>query len=127
MARIAVVDDSRLARTFAVAALRGAGHEVFEVDPTSLFGVMETLKGEAPDLMVVDYLMPLCPAQSLIRACREDEALKGMRIVVLTAHRDMEALDRLDSFGVSQVVLKPVAPEALAVIVLDALEQDLPG
>lgn len=127
MARIAIVDDSRLARTFAAAALKGQGHESIDIDPTSLFGVLESLKEEKPDAMVVDWLMPLCPAQSLIRACREDEALQGMRIVVLTAHRDDEVLGRLERFGVSHVLLKPVAPEALAALVKDALDKDIPG
>lgn len=127
MARIAVVDDSRLARTFAMAALKGQGHDVVDIDPTSLFGVLELLKEQKPDAMVVDWLMPLCPANSLIRACREDEALKGMRIVVLTAHRDDDVLGRLERFGVSHVLLKPVAPEALAALVRDALEKEIPS
>ena len=127
MARIAIVDDSRLARTFAAAALKAHGHDILDVDPTSLFGVLEILKGPpVPDVMVVDYLMPLCPAQSLIRACREDVSLKNMRIVVLTAHRDDEALGRLGPFGVSHVLLKPVQPDALAVLVADALEKGIP-
>lgn len=126
MPSIAVVDDSRLARTFAMAALKGQGHEVVDIDPTSLFGVLEALKEKRPDCMVVDWLMPLCPAQSLIRACREESSLANMRIVVLTAHRDDEVLGRLERFGVSHVLLKPVAPEALAALVKDALDRAVP-
>lgn len=127
MARIAVVDDSRLARTFAMAALKGKGHEVIDIDPTSLFGVLEILKDKVPDAMVVDWLMPLCPAQSLLRACRDDLVLQHMRIVVLTAHRDDEVLGRLERFGVTHVLLKPVAPEALVALVNDALEREIPS
>jgi DNA-binding response OmpR family regulator len=113
MARIAIVDDSRLARTFAASALRGHRHEVREIEPTSLFSVLETLKSYRPDLVIVDYLMPLCPGLSLIRACTEDEHLAQMRILVLTAHREEEAIGLLEGMGVRLCLHKPVAPEAL--------------
>ena len=44
MGRIMIVDDSRLARTFAAACLRKQGHEVLEVDPTSIFDVLKAVK-----------------------------------------------------------------------------------
>lgn len=126
MARIAVVDDSRLARTFAASALRANGHEVKEIDPTSLFNVLEALKSYAPDLMLVDYLMPFCPGLSLIRACSEDERLMGVRILVLTAHHDEEALRLLDHFGVSRCLHKPVTPDMLATVVGQTLSEGRP-
>ena len=121
MARVAVVDDSRLARTFAASALRGHGHEVRELEPTSLFHVLEALKAYRPDLMVVDYLMPFCPGLSLIRACSEDDSLNTMRILVLTAHHEEEALRLLDSFGVQRCLHKPVSPDLLVTVVKQIL------
>lgn len=123
MARIAIVDDSRLARTFAANALRGHRHEVREIEPTSLFNVMEALKAYQPDLVIVDYLMPLCPGLSLIRACTEDEHFKKIRIVVLTAHHEEEAISLLINMGVGLCLHKPVAPAVL----VDAVEQVLAG
>lgn len=124
MARIAVVDDSRLARIFAASALRGHGHEVREVEPTSLFNVLEILKAYRPDLMVVDYLMPLCPGLSLIRACSEDESLQAMRILVLTAHHEEEALRLLDRFGAHRCLHKPVTPDLLVTVTGQILAQE---
>ena len=47
MPRIAIVDDSRLARAFAAAALRAKGHEVVEIEPNSLFEILRVLREDA--------------------------------------------------------------------------------
>jgi CheY-like chemotaxis protein len=118
MARITVVDDSRLARTFASACLRKRGHETQEVDPTSIFDVLKTLQADPPDLLIMDFLMPNCPGTSLARVCHDDSSLKAMKTVVLTAHRDDDVTARLKSLGVSEVMFKPFDPERL----LDTIE-----
>ena len=113
MARITIVDDSRLARTFTAACLRKNGHEVEELDPTSIFDVKTALEAHPPDLLIMDFLMPNCPGTSLARICHEATELKAMRIVVLTAHRDAEVSTRLKSMGVAEVLYKPFDAENL--------------
>lgn len=61
MALIAVVDDSRLARTFTATCLRKASHEVVDIDPLSIFEVLKVLRESPPALLVMDFLMPGCP------------------------------------------------------------------
>lgn len=122
MARIAVVDDSRLARTFALGCLRKLDHEVIEVDPTSVFEVLEALRGFKPDLIIMDFLMPLCPGTSLARSCREDETLKPARILMVTAHRDDEVQARLERMGVDRFLHKPFEPQALQDVVAELLQ-----
>jgi CheY-like chemotaxis protein len=113
MARIMIVDDSRLVRTFASACLRKVGHEVMEVEPTSIFDVLKTAKESSPDLLIMDFLMPNCPGTSLARVCHEDPDLRSMPVLVLTAHRDFEVTQRLRSMGVVEVLFKPVDPQDL--------------
>ena len=108
-----IVDDSRLARTVAAACLRKQGHEVHEVEPSSIFEVLKTVKEAAPDLLIMDYLMPNCPGTSLARVCHEDPELRAMRVLVLTAHRDFDVTKRLMNMGVSNVMFKPFEPQAL--------------
>jgi len=114
MARIAIVDDSRLARTFTAACLRKQGHEVEEVEPTSIFDVLKAVKESLPDLMIMDFLMPNCPGTSLARVCHEDAQLRSMRVLVLTAHRDEDVTNRLLNMGVAEVMFKPFEPQTLA-------------
>ncbi len=121
MARIAIVDDSRLARVFAAAALRARGHEVVEVEPESVFAVLKVLRETPVDLLLMDLLMPGCPGESLIRACREDASLTGLPVLVLSAHRDDEALRRMQQQGLSGFLLKPLDAAALVAKVQEAL------
>lgn len=121
MPRIAIVDDSRLVRAFAAAALRAKGHEAVEVEPTSLFEVLRVLREAPVDLLLVDFLMPGCPGESLVRACREDEALRDLPILVVSAHRDEASLVRLQQMGISGFLLKPVDASTLAGKVAEVL------
>jgi two-component system chemotaxis response regulator CheY len=114
MSRIAIVDDSRLVRTFAASVLRAKGHVTIEVDPTSLAEVLTILREQAPDLVMVDLLMPECPGEGLVAACRSDAKLQELPILIVSAHRDEEILVRLQQMGLSGFLLKPLNPAALA-------------
>lgn len=123
MARIAIVDDSRLARTYTATVVRKAGHEATEIDPSSIFDVLKLLRDNPPDMLLTDYLMPGCPGVSLARACHEDPALAAIPIVVITAHHDEEVEDRLKRVGVSAFLHKPFEPEGLAAVIRELLPE----
>ena len=123
MTRIAIVDDSRLVRAFASAALRAQGHETVEVEPTSLFEVLKVLRETPVDLLLADFLMPECPGESLVRACREDAALRNLPILVVSAHRDDISLQRMQQLGISGFLLKPVDASTLVAKVAGALAE----
>ena len=115
MSKITIVDDSRLARVFTATSLRKFGHTVEEVEPTSIFDVVKVLKESVPDLLIMDFLMPNCPGTSLAKVCHEDPILRPMRMLVITAHRDEDVVERLLHLGVSDVMFKPFEPQALEV------------
>jgi two-component system sensor histidine kinase and response regulator WspE len=121
MSRIAIVDDSRLVRTFTAGVLKAKGHEAVEIEPTSLFDVLRVLREQPVDLVMVDLLMPACPGESLVRACREDAALKELPILIVSAHRDEATLQRMQHMGLSGFLLKPLDPVALASKVAEIL------
>jgi len=123
MGKIMIVDDSRLARTFTAACLRKQGHDVQEVDPTSIFDVLKAAKEALPDLLIMDFLMPNCPGTSLARVCHEDSDLRAMKVLVLTAHRDSDVTTRLLNMGVADVMFKPFEPQALVDTVASILGQ----
>ena len=122
MPRIAVVDDSRLVRAYSAGALRASGHDAVEVEPTSLFEVLKVLRETPVALLMADCLMPDCPGESLVRACREDPALKDLPILIVSAHRDELSLGRLQQMGISGFLLKPVEASALVGKVAETLE-----
>jgi CheY-like chemotaxis protein len=124
MARIAVVDDSRLARTFTLSCLKKLGHELVDVEPTSLFDVIKQLREAPPQLLLMDYLMPNCPGTSLARAFREDPTLKDVRIILISAHRDEEIQERLARLGVDAFLSKPFEAQALVELVERLLTEE---
>ena len=113
MALIAVVDDSRLARTFAASCLRKLGHEIVDIDPISIFDVLQTLRENPPQLLLMDYMMPGCPGNSLVRAFREDPALKAVPVLIITALRDDAVRERLERMGSLAFLYKPFEPQTL--------------
>ncbi len=124
MALVVIVDDSRLARTFASVALQQAGHEVAEVEPTGLEAVMAELRRLQPDLLLLDQHMPACPGSSLVRACFEDPGLGSLLVVMLTAQRDEDLAHRMEKLGVHGVLHKPIRPQDLVSKVEEVLRRD---
>ena len=123
MARVTILDDSRLARTFAAGALRAKGIQVTELDPESLPQVMQALRAEPPDLLLMDLLMPNCPGISVVRQIRQEEALKDLRIVILSAHRDEGQMQQLEKLGVQGFLPKPVDGSAVSYLVQLVLDK----
>jgi len=123
MPRIAIVDDSRLVRTFNAAALHSQGYETVKVEPTSLLEVLNALRETPVDLLVADLLMPDCPGESLVRACREDAVLRDLPVLIVSAHRDDASLLRMQQMGISGFLLKPVHSSALVAKVAEVLAE----
>lgn len=124
MTRITILDDSRLARTFAAGALRARGLEVTELEPESLAHVLDELRIAPPDLLLLDLLMPTCPGLSVVRKVRQDDALKDLPIVILSAHRDDTQMQQLEKLGIQGWLPKPVDAEAVGYLVKLALDKD---
>jgi len=106
MARITLVDDSKLVRDLIRRTLVDAGHEVQAVDPLSLFDVLKAARDFNPTALITDYHMPHCSAESLVRALREDPVLHGIKVLVLTAHHDDETVSRMLDRGVDGFIFK---------------------
>ena len=108
--RVAVVDDSRLTRLYHGACLLRAGFQVVELDPVSIFGIIFQLQEAGPDLLLLDFLMPVFRGDQLARALRADDRpeLRDLPILVVTAHWS----DELDALQATldglEVLLKPV-------------------
>lgn len=126
MARIVIVDDNAGAVRFASAALRHLGHELVELEPDCLFHVLQVLHERPPDLLITDLVMPNCPGQTLIQACREDPHLTEVKILLVTAYGDLKLTPFLQTVGPIPCINKPVGAQVLAHTVTKILEWE-PG
>ena len=122
---ILVIDDSAFIRAFARIHLQEAGYEAGEVDPTSLFEVLNAIHTHRPALVLTDYEMPFCNGETLIRAIREDTAIQDIPILVLSAHRESDLVERLSQWDLAGYVVKPIKPEDLVTAVRKCLPRQL--
>ena len=111
MARILVVDDSKLMRHILRHFLEGAGHEVREWAEVAASEVQARLEVDAPDALVTDYQMPGCNGLTLARLARKSRP--ALPIVVVTALRDPAVLEAFRKQEVSAILPKPLREEDL--------------
>ncbi|MBL8828690.1 MAG: response regulator [Planctomycetaceae bacterium] len=104
MAKILLVDDSRLSRAMEGDVLRGAGHEVVEaVNGTQ---GLERLASESFDLVVSDLLMPGCDGIEMLRQIRAS----GNSVPVVIGSADIQESTRriCEELGIAGFLHKPV-------------------
>ena len=66
------------------------------------------LRERSYDLLVMDIQMPKLDGIATIRAIRQDEALKGMTVIALTAHALVEDADKFHREGFDDYITKPI-------------------
>lgn len=83
MALILVVDDEYSIAEVLEAALGDAGHEVM----TAMNGRqgLERLRGRRPDLILVDFMMPIMDGPALLKLIRNDPAYRDIPAVLMSS------------------------------------------
>jgi len=122
--RILVVDDEPDLLELVRMNLSQAG---FEVD-TAVDGAaaLKALRGERPDLVVLDLMLPDVSGTDLCRQLRSDPAFAELPIIMLTARAD--EVDRVVGFelGADDYVTKPFSPRELVLRVRAVLRRGTP-
>ena len=83
MAKIFLVDDDRNLAHLTRTALVKNGHDVAVFHDAK--AVMETLKHQKPDLILMDVMMPGLSGGEAVKKIKEDADLKDVPVVFLTA------------------------------------------
>lgn len=117
MARILLVDDEEMDRTFARAVLEDAGHELFYAANGET--ALRAYRNQGIDLVVTDLAMPGLNGLRLIRELREIDA---QALIVAVTGVSPEQLERAQSLGAAVTLRKPYAPETLLAAVERLLE-----
>jgi DNA-binding response OmpR family regulator len=120
MKRILVVDDDPLVTKLVKINLELSGYTVEEAwDGDSAIKVLEK---NPPDLLVLDLMMPRTDGWDILRLVREQEALKELPVILLTAKVHDEDLIRGWEMGADDYVTKPFNPIRLSDHVSNVLE-----
>jgi PAS domain S-box-containing protein len=123
MATILVVDDRVENVEFLVALLGYAGHRVISARDGR--EALDVARGERPDLVVTDLLMPVMDGFDLARSLRAEPGLGHVRIVFYTAtYVADDARDLARACGVRHILTKPAEAEDVLRVVSSALAED---
>ena len=68
---------------------------------------------EHPDLIILDYNMPVMDGITMLRKLREDPGLKRTPVIMLTADSGLQSLATVARLGVRDYVTKPFREEEL--------------
>ena len=119
--KVLIAEDSATVRRLVAARLIADGYEVLEASDGE--EALKLAREEAPDLLVLDKVMPKLDGFEVIRALREDPRTSELPIVMLTERTNEEdVLGGLD-LGVEDYMPKPFSPHELSARVRRALRR----
>jgi GAF domain-containing protein/class 3 adenylate cyclase/two-component SAPR family response regulator len=104
-AKVLVVEDNADMRSYVSSVLQRAGHEVHTARHGGEgFQIAQTLQ---PHLIVTDLMMPMVSGLEMIQQVRQDAALRGTPIVLLTAKADADTRIEGAEKGADAYLSKP--------------------
>jgi len=109
--RILVVDDEPDVLDLVVYRLRRSGYEVIEA-PNGEEGLALAIS-EQPDLIVADVMMPRVDGYELTRRLRDEDATRGIPIILLTARTQEADVSQGFEAGADDYLKKPFNPDEL--------------
>ncbi|MDQ6686660.1 MAG: response regulator [Actinomycetota bacterium] len=112
MARIVIADDDADIRELVVFKLRHGGHSVVPVGDGA--AAVEACAAEKPDLVILDVMMPGMSGLDAARTLRNDEAMAGLPIIMLTARAQESDIEQGFEAGADDYIVKPFSPRELA-------------
>ena len=104
--------------------LEAEGYEVEIVNRGD--GAEIRLQDNLPDLLVLDWMLPMVPGMELCRRLRERPATERLPIIMLTARGDQTDRMREPSTGVDDYLVKPVTTSELIARVRALLRRTRP-
>jgi two-component system, chemotaxis family, chemotaxis protein CheY len=108
-----IVDDSATTRAYIKRTLQLAGFPIDKCHEAADGAAgLEVLRSNAVDLVLADLHMPVMDGAEMARRILNDEVLKHVPVLVVSADPNTQRLDQLRDEGVAGYVRKPFTPEA---------------
>lgn len=120
---VLIVDDEPMARTLLRLMLVRAGFDVAEAE--NGFDALEKVEGKAPDLILLDVMMPGMDGFTVCQKVRERQDTAELPIIMLSAKTDIDSINRGLLAGATKYLTKPISPEELTRHVRDALSNNI--
>ena len=109
--KILTVDDSKTIRMIVKKAFRPYDCQIFEGE-NGVEGLALASK-EKPDLIILDITMPVMNGAEMLAKMKEDNDLKGIPVIMLTAEAGKDNVMKIVQMGVKDYMVKPFKGEQL--------------
>jgi DNA-binding response OmpR family regulator len=109
--KILVCDDDPNIRNIIDFGLQAEGFQVLAAADGA--EALELARGEAPDLVILDVMMPGSDGVEVCAALKQDEATRHLPVLLLTARTGKQDRDRGLAAGADDYITKPFSPGRL--------------
>lgn len=108
--KVLVVDDSRTLRTY-ISDLLKTDYEVAQAE--SGIAAIRTITLNKPDLVLLDYEMPVCDGRQTLEMLRSDAGFADTPVIFLTGRGDPDSVRKVLALKPAGYLLKNLKPEAI--------------
>lgn len=105
---VLVIEDSASVRRLIEVCLRVLDIELRAAED-GITG-LNSARQDLPDVIVLDIGLPGMDGWEVLRHLRSDEATRGVKILILTAHAQPEVADKAEADGADAFMTKPFRP-----------------
>lgn len=119
---ILVADDHEDTRVILRHYFEAMGYNVLEAHDGEQ--TLASMKGTRPDAVVLDIQMPRMDGIQVLRAVRGNGALRGIKILALSAHALSDEVRQIREAGADAYLAKPADPKAVLEAVRALMGQD---
>ena len=110
--RALVIDDSRAMRRIVGSILAGFGYEVRDAGH-GREGLDVLNEGWLPDLVTVDWNMPVMDGLQFVAAVRSNPAWRSLTLMMVTSESEHTQIVRALAAGAHEYVIKPFTADAI--------------
>ena len=109
--KVLSVDDSRTIRLIVTRALMP--YDCVVIEAANGEEGLAAAAREKPDLILLDITMPVMDGVTMLAKLKEDDELKQMPVIMLTAESGRENVLHISKLGVQDYLVKPFRAEQL--------------
>lgn len=106
--KILVVDDSKTILQY-IKELLSKNYDITTAD--SSIAAIRNITLNRPDLIILDYEMPVCDGKHMLEMIRSDQMLASIPVIFLTGKNDYESVKNVTALKPEGYLLKQLKPE----------------
>lgn len=114
--KILVVDDSDFMRKTVIRLLE---NDYSVIEAGSSVTAIQSIVVNRPDLILLDYEMPVCDGRQILEMIRSEKATAGIPVIFLTGRGDRESVKKVMALKPEGYLLKSMPEEAIKKVIDD--------